>query len=149
MTYMTAFAQLRVNELKAAEKTIEAAARKFPANVLFHSARAVLAALQGDQTGAQGEIDRTQQNRKQYGHFHHAELDLACALALLGRHEEAIDQLRSAARGGFPCLGAVENDPLLESLRSQPRYHDLVQELREQREHYAGVFEGLRRLIST
>ena len=71
------------------------------------------------------------------------------ALAVLGRHEEALDHLTSAVRGGFPCLAAVEKDPLLESLRSHARYRDLITELRQTREYFAGVFGGLRRMIST
>ena len=74
---------------------------------------------------------------------------LACALAVLGRHEEALDHLTSAVRGGFPCLAAVEKDPLLESLRSQPRYRELIAELRQTREYFTGVFAGLRRMISS
>jgi len=148
-TYMEAFAHLRLGNLAAAEKTIESAARRFPANVLFHSARAVLAALQKNESAAMLAIDRTLQNRKAYGHFHHAELDIACALAILGRNDDAMDRLTSAVRSGFPCLPAVENDPLLASLRSHPRYADLIKELREQRGHFANVFAGLHRMISS
>jgi serine/threonine protein kinase/Tfp pilus assembly protein PilF len=147
--YMESFAHLRMGNLSNAEKTIESAARRFPANVLFQSARAILAALQKNESAATLAIDRTLQNRKAYGHFHHAELDIACTLAILGRNDEAIDHLTSAVRSGFPCLAAVENDPLLASLRSHPRYLDLIQELRQQRDHFAGVFAGVRRMIST
>src|SRR5437667_5225462 len=51
--YIAAFAYLRLGDLAEAEKTIEPAARKFPVNVLFHSARAVLTAMRGDQAAAQ------------------------------------------------------------------------------------------------
>jgi hypothetical protein len=117
--------------------------------VLLHSARAVIAARRKDEAAARRSIERTEQNRKQFGHYHHAEFDIACALAILGRNDEALDRLTSAVRSGFPCLPAVENDPLLASLRSHPRYADLIRDLREQREHYANVFAGLRRMISS
>jgi hypothetical protein len=109
----------------------------------------VLAALQNNQTAVSLAIDRVQRGRKSLGHFHHAEFDIACAYALLGRADEAMASLTSAVRSGFPCLPAVANDPLLQSLHSHPRYPDLIRELREQRDHFTGVFSGLRRLISS
>ena len=147
--YMSTFANLRLGELSTAEKAIGTAARKFPANVLFHSSRAILAALKKDEGASLSAIDLTMQNRKAYGHFHHAEFDIACALATLGHADRAIDHLTSATRGGFPCLPAVENDPLLEPLRSHPRYRDLVVELRGELDHYSRVWAGLRPMLAS
>ena len=148
-SYVVAFSRLRLRDVDAAEKTIDAASRKFPANVLFHSARAVLAALRKDEAATDAAIERTRRNRWSFGHFHHAEMDIACALALLGRDDEAMDRLTSAVHGGFPSAPAVENDPLLASLRSHPRYVALIGELHEQRAHYARVLEELEQRLST
>ena len=147
--YVKSVAQMHLGDVAGAERTIEAAARKFPAHVLFHSATAILAALKRDEESASRAIQRTAQNQKQYGHFHHAQFDIASALAILGRTDEAIDSLTAAVRGGFPCLAAVEGEPFMASLRSHSRYRDLVAELRQSREHFANVFEGLRRSISS
>jgi serine/threonine protein kinase len=146
--YMVAFAQLRLGDLAAAERTIDAGARKFPAHVLFQSARAVLAAMRKDEAAANIALERTLQDRRAYGHFHHAEFDMACALAIMGRRDEALDHLASAVHSGFPCLGAVENEPLLASLHGEARYRDLILELRQSREYFSKVFEDLRASIS-
>jgi serine/threonine protein kinase len=147
--YVMSLAQMHLGDIAAAERTIEAAARKFPAHVLFHSASAILAALKHDAASASRAIQRTIQNQKQYGHFHHAQFDIASALAILGRTGESIDWLTAAVRGGFPCLPAVEGEPFLASLRTDSRYADLVAELRRSREHFAGVYDELRDTISS
>jgi hypothetical protein len=89
------------------------------------------------------------QNQKRYGHFHHAQFDVASALAILGRTDESIDWLTAAVRGGFPCLPALEGEPFLASIRTNPRYADLVAEVRLSREHFAKVYDELRDTIST
>jgi hypothetical protein len=140
-------AQIHLGDLDGAERSLEAGARKFPAIVLFQSARAVIAALRKDEGAAMRAIERTNLNRKAYGHFHHAEFDVACALATLGRSSEAIDWLTSAARNGLPCLSAVRDEPLLASLRNESRYRDLVTEVSAQRDRYRDLYEGLRPMI--
>ena len=147
--YATAFWQLHIGDLAGAERTIEGGSRKFPAEVLFYSARAVLMAKKGDEAAAVQAIERTMQNRKAYGHFHHAELEVACALAILGRNEEALDRLTSAMRSGFPSLPAMQNDPLLSSLRDEERYRELVGELRTSQQYYRQLYDDLRGAISS
>ena len=146
--YLAVLAHLHLGELATAERAIETGARKFPTQVLFHSAGAILAALKGDEEATRQAIDRTMRNRKPYGHFHHAQFDVGCALALLGRHDEALGWLSDAVHGGFPCLPAVENEPLLESLRGHSGYRSLVGQLREMRDHYAAVFNSVRGKLS-
>jgi len=147
--YLAVLAHLHLGDLVTAERSIETGARRFPTQVLFHSAGAILAALKSDEHSTRQAIDRTTRNRKPYGHFHHAQFDIGCALALLGRSDEAVGWLSDAVHGGFPCLPAVENEPLLESLRGHSGYRNLVAELRQSREHFAGVFEGLRKTLTS
>ncbi len=147
--YATAFWQLHIGDLAGAERTIEGGSRKFPAEVLFYSARAVLAAKKGDEAAALQAIERTMQNRKAYGHFHHAELEVACALAILGRKEESLDHLTSAVRSGFPSLSAVQNDPLLSSLRDEERYLELLSELRASQRYYQQFYDDVRGAVSS
>lgn len=146
--YVAIVAELHGGDIAAAEKMRQAALRKFPASVFFHSTGAVIAALNNDEAAARSEIARTEQMRRQYGHFHHAEFDLACSLAILGHPDEALDYLAAATRNGFPCLPAVENEPLLASLRSEERYRALLEELRKTREHFYGVYQSLRQADS-
>jgi len=108
-----------------------------------------LAALKGDEDSTRQAIDRTMRNRKPYGHFHHAQFDIGCSLALLGRRDEAVGWLSDAVHGGFPCLSAVENEPLLQSLRGHSGYRNLVAELRQSHEHFASLFDGLRKSLTS
>ena len=109
----------------------------------------MLAAKKGDEATALQAIERTMQNRKAYGHFHHAELEVACALAILGKNEESLDHLTSAVRSGFPSLPAVQNDPLLSSLRDEERYRELVGELCASQHHYRQLYDNLRGAVSS
>ena len=142
--YNLAYSQVRLRELDAAEKTIENATRLFPLLGLYEGLRAEIAALRGDTNAAERSVERCAQNRKQFGHYHHVEFNVACTLALLGRNAEALEWLRSCVRNGFPCLAAVENEPLLMSLRSEPGFETLVSELRTSRDRYRHVFLEIR-----
>ena len=146
--YLAVLAHLHLGDVATAERSIETGARKFPTQVLFHSAGAILAALKGDEESARQAIERTMRNRKPYGHFHHAQFDIGCALSILGRKDEAVGWLSDAVHGGFPCLPAVENEPLLESLRGHSAYRNLVGELRQTRDHFATVFNSVRNRLS-
>lgn len=54
-----------------------------------------------------------------------------CALARLGRVEEAIDRLVAADAAGFrDLLQQINIDPDLDSLRDEPRFRDFTMELR-------------------
>ena len=77
---------------------------------------------EGDSAGARREIEVTVRNRKAFGHYHHAQYDIACAYALMGDSKTALDWLTDAAHNGFPCHPFFEKDPLLESIRSQERF---------------------------
>jgi len=142
--YVTVLAHLHLGDLAAAERLIDTASRKFPTQILFHCGRAILEALKGNEQAAQQAIERTLRNRKPYGHFHHAQFDVACALAVLGRNDEAVGWLNDAVHGGFPCLAAIENEPLLEHLRGASAYRSLVARLRQSRDHFASLWTTLK-----
>lgn len=55
-----------------------------------------------------------------------ASYNAACALALSGQPETALDRLEAAVEAGFSNLGWIAADPDLESLRSNPRFQSLV-----------------------
>ena len=44
---------------------------------------------------------------------------------------------------------SAEGEPFLASIRTDPRYATLVEELRRSREHFANVYDALRDTIST
>ena len=148
-SYLIAINLLHLDDLAGAEKNLDEASRKFPGLVLYHSARAIAAAARGNESAARRHIELTVQNRKAFGHFHHAEFDVACALATLGHHAEAMQWLTSAVRDGFPSLGAVETNRFLAPLRGRADYETLIDELRSVRDHYRTVFTSVRGKLST
>lgn len=147
--YTLAQAQVHVSDLAGAEKTLDSGAQRFPATVLFHSLRAVIAALRNDVAMMEREAERTMQGRKAFGHFHHSELDLACALSILGRTGEALEALRSVARTGFPCLPAFESSPMLAAVRREPGYGVLREELLQMSAGFRELFTTLQSSLST
>ena len=52
--------------------------------------------------------------------------NLACAYALSGRKEDALDRLAKAVAAGFGPRGTIEGDEDLTSLRADPRFAEIV-----------------------
>jgi DUF1365 family protein len=76
----------------------------------------------------------TVQHHKAFGHYHHAQYDVACIYARLGHLEEAVRWLTDAARNGFPCHGFFARDRLLMPLRGRQDFAALLMELEAVRE---------------
>ncbi len=55
--------------------------------------------------------------------------DLACARARAGKHETALDALAQAVTLGFADRALLESDPDLESVRDEPRFGALRDQL--------------------
>jgi tetratricopeptide (TPR) repeat protein len=142
--YQTAHAWIRLGDRGAARRTIASAGPDVGRDELFNGARAVLAALEGNHQEARSAIESTIHYRKAYGHFHHAQYDVACAYTLMGDRETALDWLSDAAHNGFPCHPLFEQDPLLESLRSHERFGRLMEELRGECNGYRALWRNLR-----
>ncbi len=56
--------------------------------------------------------------------------NLACSYALLGRSDEAFDALHEAVGLGYRDEDHLESDADLDSLRSDPRYEELIDQMR-------------------
>jgi TolB-like protein/DNA-binding winged helix-turn-helix (wHTH) protein/Tfp pilus assembly protein PilF len=120
----------------------EAALRQDPRNDATWAVRAVALTLLGDRPAAlraMGESIRLGQGK---GHFHHNEHLIAEACALMGRKEEAVRWLRSAADHGFPCYPFFMADPHLAGLKGDPRFETLMAELRQRWEGYRVLARG-------
>lgn len=65
---------------------------------------------------------------------HHVAYNFGTAYAQLGEPAEAIRWLKTAADIGFPCLTWFERDPLLEPLRADPGFAELLQYVRGKRD---------------
>jgi serine/threonine protein kinase/tetratricopeptide (TPR) repeat protein len=142
--YQLAHAQIRTGDRAAAVRTVETAGRRFLRDVLFYPVRAILAALDGRRAEAERQIALTVENRRAFGHYHHAQYDVACCLALLGDRDGAMAWLTDAAHNGFPSPGFFANDPLLATLRSDPRYVSLVSDLNLECAGYRELWRSLR-----
>jgi eukaryotic-like serine/threonine-protein kinase len=142
--YYLAHGQIRAGDRRGAARTADVASRQFVREVLFYPVRAILAALEGNGAEAHRQIAFTEQNQRAFGHYHHAQYDVACALALLGDRDGAFAWLTASARNGYPCHSLFETDPLLAPLRSDPRFDALVSELRKTSDEHARLWRELR-----
>ncbi|MFN2384849.1 MAG: protein kinase [Thermoanaerobaculia bacterium] len=141
--YQLAMCHLHLGESADASRVMERAARRFPGDVLFHSLRALVAAREGDGTRALNQVDLIVKNRKAFGHYHHAQYDVACVHALLGDTKTSLEWLTDSARNGFPCVDFFARDPFLEPLAGEPEFGLLLDALRTEREGYRRLCEEL------
>ena len=56
--------------------------------------------------------------------------ELAAIAAVRGRTDEALDWLELAFEAGLRGIGEVEGDPMLDALRDEPRFVELVARMR-------------------
>jgi adenylate cyclase len=140
--YQLVHGLIRLGEREEASVSLERASRRFEREELFYPLRAILAALSGDRPEARRQVELTIQNRRAFGHYHHAQYDIACVHALLGDPDGALDWLGQAAGNGFPCHVFFERDPLLESIRSENRFRELIERLRTECEGYRALWRS-------
>jgi len=65
---------------------------------------------------------------------HHVAYSLGATFAQLGDLDESVNWLRRAADTGFPCSPWYERDPLLAAVRRNPKYVQVLDALRADRE---------------
>jgi len=137
--YIKAHALMRLNRDAEAAAVTDLAALLFPESAYYYPLRVVLAARAGDRARALEHIHRTIEHENAYGHYHHAQYDIACAYALLGEQDLALQWLRDAAGNGFPCAIQLERDALLASARG-PALDQLIAELHEIGEEHLRLY---------
>jgi TolB-like protein len=155
-SYQIALCHLRLGDPDTAEQSFAGVARLFPADPGVHSFRGLVAARRGDAATAREQIELTVRHQagKQrfadvsirtwsYGHYHHAQYDIACIYALLGEKESALDFLTECAGNGFSCHSFFERDPFLESLRNESRFVNLIHRLRTECDGYRRIYRQL------
>jgi TolB-like protein/Tfp pilus assembly protein PilF len=141
--YQLAHCQLRLDRPGEAARTVDRASREFPGDVLALSLSGLLAARAGEHARARELAESVVRNRRSFGHYHHAQYDLACIHALLGEESEAVAMLRDSAGNGFPCVPFFEGDPLLGKIRSGEAYRRLISGLRAEHEGYRRLYRTL------
>jgi serine/threonine protein kinase/tetratricopeptide (TPR) repeat protein len=141
--YQIALCQLHLGRARDAAVTVEGLARQFPGNVLLFSLRGLAAAMEGDAGRAREQIELVVRNRKLFGHYHHAQYDVACIEAFTGEEDSAIGWLTEAAHNGFPCVPFFETDPWLEPLRGREGFQSLLADLRVSHEQHGRLYREL------
>jgi len=135
---LLALAVTACGKKEEAAAVIEAFFRDNPKDTggLVTSVHAMLLAAAGNRSGAEEKIKAALEQRKGFGHFHHAAYNIASAYALMNEPEPAIQWLRDAASDGYPSYALFENDASLNSLRSDSRFIQFMTELRKQWNYY-------------
>ena len=95
------------------------------------AALAGVLAAEGDTSASRRQVDQVL--AREY-RDHHVAYSLGAAYGQLGNTHEAVRWLRTAADTGFPCLTWFERDPLLEPVRRDPEFRDLLAYVRSRRD---------------
>ena len=146
--YVLAQSQARLSRLDEAAQTVLRMGREAPDYPEAHALSGLVAALRGDDAGARQEIERTAANRRAFGHYHHAQYDVACIYVRLGELDPALEWLTQSAKNGYPCYSFFESDPLLRPLQAHAGFAPLMRELRAECETYARLYAEVREGVS-
>jgi TolB-like protein/Tfp pilus assembly protein PilF len=142
MHYLIAHCHLKLGDLASAERAVARMDHDVPHDTTA-SIRVLIAALKHDDDEAERQVEQTVRHEKAYGHYHHAQHDIACAYALLGRLDDACRWLADASRNGYPCVSLFSRDTFLEALRRHPPFERLMEELRAEQAGYVRLYEEL------
>jgi serine/threonine protein kinase len=104
------------------------------------SIRALWYAKAGKVAEAEADIRAVVQKGRGFVHFHHAAYNVASAYALLGRPGPAVEWLRTAADGGWPCYPHYARDPNLAKIRDDPAFIAFLADLRSRWERYRALY---------
>ena len=136
--HQSAWALIHLGRTAEAASTVEQFLHDYPDDFggLYTSVEAVLAALAGNRSAAETKIQIAIDKGKGFGHFHHTAYHIACTYALMNQPEKAIEWLKKSADGGFLCYPLFEHDTLLDNVRNDPRFAELISDIKRRlKEH--------------
>jgi TolB-like protein len=136
--HQTAWALIHLNKNAEAAETLDQFLKDYPDDNggLFTSVQAVLAALAGNKAEAEFKIQSAIEKGRGFGHFHHSAFHIACAYAVMNEPDKAIDWLTKVVDGGFPSYPLFADEPLLNNLRNDRRFTDLMSDLKRSWDGY-------------
>ncbi len=105
-----------------------------------HAAYAVLLADAGRRREAEKHIRLAIEGGQGRSHFHHAEFSIACAYALMGKKQQALEWLENTAEHGMPCYPLFNTEPALNSLRSDPQFRTFLEKMKKRWEGFMRDF---------
>ena len=76
---------------------------------------------------------------KSFGHAHHTYYQIACILALAGKHQQAFDWLERSVTTGFACWPFFLKDHCLKNLHGLPEFELLVSSLQGKYPDHLGL----------
>jgi tetratricopeptide (TPR) repeat protein len=136
--HQTAWALIHLGKNAEATATLDQFLKDYPDDNggLYTSVQAVLAALAGNKAEAEAKVKIAVEKGKGFGHFHHSAFHIACAYAVMNRPDKAVDWLRKVVDGGFPSYPLFADEPLLNNLRNDQQFTDLMSELKRSWDGY-------------
>ena len=137
-------ALFHLSRREEAAATLDKFLKDYPADNrgLFTSLQAILAASAGQHAEAEKKIQSAIARGRGFGHFHHTAYHIACAYAIMNKHEQAIKWLESVANDGFPCYILFERDHNLDNLRHDARFQAMLANLKRDMEKYKRALES-------
>jgi Tfp pilus assembly protein PilF len=130
MAHMTAGETVKARDALATARTLE------PQNYLVRLLWALQLAIEGHRDEALQTMDA---DVLKYGELVSAASNVAEFYAVLGDQEGALDWLDRAVRAGDERPEWFERDPLLASVRQQPRFRQIVDGIRHRQERRRGT----------
>lgn len=104
------------------------------------AAYSVLLADAGRQREAEKHIRLAIEGGQGVSHFHHAEFNIACAYALMGKKQKALEWLENTAQHGMPCYPLFNTEPALNSLRREKDFQAFMERMKTQWEGFVRDF---------
>src|SRR5262245_18734386 len=101
---------------------------------------AIMLADAGRRRKAEEHIRLAVERGQDLSHFHHAAFSIACAYALMGRKQSAMEWLEKTAEQGMPCYTLFDSEPALNGLRSDLQFKALIAKLKKQWEVFLREF---------
>ena len=127
--YFAPFPALMTGNWKEATRLIDEALRLVPSEPVIISLQGLLHALMGKKEEALDCVTMACSSPKTFGHAHHCYYQLAGTLALIGRHDTALEWLERSVTTGFACWPYFLKDPSLAPLHGKPEFELLISSL--------------------
>jgi DNA-binding winged helix-turn-helix (wHTH) protein/TolB-like protein len=136
--YAHADALLALGEPEQARQVLAAAIGGASGDVAADTATVALLGVAQASLGQRVNAERTirsvagaAENVAGFSHMHHAQFHIGAALAVLGRHDEAVHWLTKAADEGYPSYPRYSTDKTLTSLKGHARFEALLRRLEQ------------------
>jgi serine/threonine protein kinase/tetratricopeptide (TPR) repeat protein len=123
---------LLTGDMDLADQQLTEALRQLPDEPLILSLQGLLHARRGKSDPALQCVRRALDFARSFGHTHHTYYQIASVYAVLGERDKAMVWLERSADTGFACWPFFQLDPHLESLRNEPEFNRLVDNLQRE-----------------